>query len=41
MKASFTKQAEVNLYHFWEVSISTAIFGALCAWLVPTKVAVE
>ena len=33
--------AEVSLYHFWEVSISTGIFGALCAWFVPTKVARE
>lgn len=33
--------AEVSLYHFWEVSLSTGLFGALCAWLVPTKVAVE
>jgi hypothetical protein len=33
--------AEVSLYHFWEVSISTGIFGALCAWFVPTKVATE
>jgi hypothetical protein len=33
--------AEVSLYHFWEVSISTGIFGALCAWWVPTKVAVK
>lgn len=30
--------AEVSLYHFWEVSISTGIFGALCAWFVPGKV---
>ncbi|WKZ47123.1 MAG: hypothetical protein QY306_15020 [Anaerolineales bacterium] len=29
--------AEVSLYHFWETSISTGIFGALCAWLVVTK----
>jgi hypothetical protein len=29
--------AEVSLYHFWEVSISTGIFGALCAWFVPTS----
>ena len=28
--------ANVSLYHFWEVSISTGIFGALCAWFVPT-----
>ncbi|MCQ3938630.1 MAG: hypothetical protein DPW18_16510 [Chloroflexi bacterium] len=33
--------AEVSLYHFWEVSISTGIFGALCAWFVPAKVAVN
>lgn len=33
--------AEVSLYHFWEVSLSTGIFGALCAWVVPTKVAVK
>ena len=30
--------AEVSLYHFWEVSISTGIFGAMCAWFVPMKV---
>ena len=29
--------AEVSLYHFWEVFISTGIFGALCAWFVPKK----
>jgi hypothetical protein len=33
--------AEVGLFHFWEVSISTGIFGALCAWFVPTNVAAE
>ena len=33
--------AEVSLYHFREVSISTGIFGALCAWFVPTNVAME
>jgi hypothetical protein len=33
--------AEISLYHFWEVSISTGIFGALCAWFVPTKVAAK
>lgn len=33
--------AEVSLYHFWEVSISTGFFGALCAWFLPTKVAAE
>jgi len=27
--------AAVSLGHFWEVSISTGIFGALCAWFVP------
>ena len=27
--------AGVSYYHFWEVSISTGIFGALCAWFVP------
>jgi hypothetical protein len=27
--------ATVSAYHFVEVSISTAIFGALCAWFVP------
>lgn len=31
--------AGVSLAHFWEVSISTGIFGALCAWFVPSKVA--
>ncbi|HEX6268927.1 MAG TPA: hypothetical protein VFZ43_01715 [Anaerolineales bacterium] len=29
--------AEVSLYHFWEVSISMGIFGALSAWFVPMK----
>jgi hypothetical protein len=33
--------AEVSLYHFWEVSISTGIFGALCAWFVAARVAPE
>lgn len=28
--------AEVSLYHFWEVSISTGIFGVLSAWFVPS-----
>jgi hypothetical protein len=32
---------EVSLYHFWEVSISTGIFGALCAWFVPTSITVK
>lgn len=27
--------AGVSLAHFWEVSLSTGIFGALCAWFVP------
>jgi hypothetical protein len=27
--------AGVSYYHFWEVSISTGIFGALCAWFIP------
>jgi hypothetical protein len=27
--------ATVSMYHFIEVSISTGIFGALCAWFVP------
>lgn len=31
--------ASVSLAHFWEVSISMLIFGALCAWLVPQPVA--
>lgn len=30
--------AAVSLGHFWEVSISTGIFGALCAWFVPKAV---
>jgi hypothetical protein len=30
--------AEVSLYHFWEVSISTGIFGALCAVFIPRRV---
>jgi hypothetical protein len=29
---------EVSLYHFWEVSISTGIFGALCAVFIPRRV---
>ena len=33
--------AGVSYYHFWETSISTGIFGALCAWFVPTEVATE
>ena len=27
----------VSLGHFWEVSISTGIFGALCAWFIPIE----
>jgi hypothetical protein len=30
--------AEVSLAHFWEVSISTGVFGALCAWFIPVEV---
>jgi len=30
--------AAVSLGHFWEVSLSTGIFGALCAWFVPTDI---
>ncbi|MBE0671021.1 MAG: hypothetical protein IH588_10565 [Anaerolineales bacterium] len=30
--------AAVSLGHFWEVSISTGIFGALCAWFVPVEI---
>lgn len=30
--------AVVSLGHFWEVSISTGIFGALCAWFVPRAI---
>jgi hypothetical protein len=30
--------AGVSLGHFWEVAISTGIFGALCAWFVPNLV---
>lgn len=33
--------AEISLYHFWETSISTGIFGALCAWFVAAKKAKE
>jgi hypothetical protein len=29
--------AAVSLGHFWEVSISTGIFGALCAWFIPVE----
>jgi hypothetical protein len=27
--------ATVSLFHFFEVAISTGIYGALCAWFVP------
>jgi hypothetical protein len=30
--------AQVSYYHFWEVSISTGIFGALCAWMIPQEI---
>ncbi len=30
--------AAVSLGHFWEVAISTGIFGALCAWFIPTEI---
>ena len=30
--------AVVSLGHFWEVSLSTGIFGAICAWLVPQPI---
>ena len=33
--------AGISLSHFWETSLSTGLFGALCAWFVPTKVAAE
>ena len=29
--------AAISMGHFWEVSISTGIFGALCAWFVPKE----
>jgi hypothetical protein len=29
--------AGVSYGHFWEVLISTGIFGALCAWFVPVE----
>lgn len=31
--------AAVSLGHFWEVAISTGIFGALCAWFLPQEIA--
>ena len=33
--------AAVSLGHFWEVTISTGIFGALCAWFVPQATRVQ
>lgn len=30
--------AGVSYYHFWEVSISTGIFGALCTWFIPQAI---
>lgn len=33
--------AEVSLYHFWEVSISTGSFGALCAVFIPRRVSIS
>ena len=33
--------AAVSLGHFWEVLISTGIFGALCAWFVPQSTSVR
>ena len=32
--------ATISAYHFVEVSISTGIFGALCAWFIPRQVAI-
>ena len=29
--------AGVSYFHFWEVTISTGIFGALCAWFIPIE----
>ena len=29
--------ADVSVMHFWEVSISTGIFGGLCAWFIPRE----
>ena len=29
--------ADVSVMHFWEVAISTGIFGALCAWFIPRE----
>jgi hypothetical protein len=33
--------AGVSLSHFWETSLSTGLFGAVCAWFVPTRLAAE
>jgi hypothetical protein len=30
--------AGVSFGHFWEVSISTGIYGALCAWFIPLPI---
>jgi hypothetical protein len=30
--------AAVSLGHFWEVAISTGIFGAVCAWFLPEDI---
>ena len=30
--------AGVSVYHFFEVAISTGIFGGLCAWFVPKPI---
>jgi hypothetical protein len=30
--------AAVSQGHFWEVAISTGIFGALCAWFIPSEI---
>jgi hypothetical protein len=30
--------AAVSLGHFWEVAISTGIYGALCAWFIPVAI---
>jgi hypothetical protein len=33
--------AAVSMAHFWEVSISTGAYGALCAWFIPSEIARE
>jgi hypothetical protein len=33
--------AAVSLGHFWEVGLSTGIFGALCAWVIPVEAKAE